>query len=340
MFLNALLFRSAVVVMLLGGIILPAQAQDLRLATWNIQTLTTGKKVFETQAFVRAPADLDFLKNFATGIAADAIALQEIASPAAVAQVFPSSDWNICISGQFFETYPALGHAPTADCFGAAPLPDTPASEPLAAQFTALAVRKSAGLTVSVSDAPQFGVAHLDDNAPRPVRWGLIATLQKGTRTFTLLNVHLKSGCFLDRLTLPLTPPPSRNDCETFARQVPLLDNFVRSAPKPFVVLGDFNRNLDLDRDQVFARLAGSDSPGTGDNTGIRRFPFHTPSICLPEPRSEYHYVPIDYLLISDGLRGRDYFELSPSPPAGTSATEFKKKFGDHCPKSLAIEVE
>src|SRR5215207_5685973 len=162
MFPSSWLFRPAIVAMLFGGIVSPAQAQDLRLATWNIQTLTTGKKVFETQAFVRAQADLDFLKNFATGIAADVIALQEIASPAAVAQVFPSSDWNICISGQFFETYPALGHAPTADCFGAAPLPDTPASEPLAGQFTALAVRKSAGITVTVSDAPQFGVLHQD----------------------------------------------------------------------------------------------------------------------------------------------------------------------------------
>jgi hypothetical protein len=327
--------------MLLGGIVSPAQTQDLRLATWNIQTLTTGHKVFPNQAFVRAPADLDFLKNFATAIAADAIALQEIASPAAVAQVFPSTDWTICISGQFFETYPSLGHPPTADCFGAAPLPDTPASEPLAGQFTALAVRKSAGITVTVSDAPQFNVAHQDpDDTVRPVRWGLIATLQKGTRTFTLLNVHLKSKCFLDRLTIPITPPPSRNDCETFARQVPLLDNFVRSAPKPFVVLGDFNRNLDLDRDQVFARLAGSDAAGAADNTGIRRFPFHTPSICFPEPRSDYHYVPIDYLLISDGLRGRDYAELSPPVPAGMSAGAFKKQFGDHCPKGLAIEVE
>jgi hypothetical protein len=105
-------------------------------------------------------------------------------------------------------------------------------------------------------------------------------------------------------------------------------------------VLGDFNRNLDLEGDQVFARLAGTDTRGPADNTGVRRFPFHTPSICLPEPRSEYHYVPIDYLLISDGLRGRDYLELSPTAPAGTSATEFKKKFGDHCPKSLAIDMQ
>src|SRR5947209_6399312 len=98
MFTSSLFFRSAVLVMLLGGIVTSVQAQDLRLATWNIQTLTTGKKVFSNQAFVRAPADLEFLKNFATGIAADVIALQEIASPAALAQVFPNSDWKICIS--------------------------------------------------------------------------------------------------------------------------------------------------------------------------------------------------------------------------------------------------
>jgi endonuclease/exonuclease/phosphatase family metal-dependent hydrolase len=334
------LVGSALGLMLLGAIVSTSQAQDLRIATWNIQTLTTGHKVFPNQDFVRGPAELDFLKNFAAGIAADVVALQEIASPAAAAQVFPSSDWTICISGQFFEAYPALGRPVQADCFDAAPLPDTPASEPLAGQFTALAVRKGAGFTVAVSDAPQFGVPHLDDDTVRPVRWGLVAALQRGTRTFTLLNVHLKSGCFNDRLAIPITPPPSRNHCETFARQVPLLDHFVRAAPKPFLVLGDFNRNLDLEGDQVFARLAGTDTRGPADNTGVRRFPFHTPSICLPEPRSEYHYVPIDYLLISDGLRGRDYAELSPPLPTGISATEFKKRFGDHCPKSLAIEVQ
>ena len=90
----------------------------------------------------------------------------------------------------------------------------------------------------------------------------------------------------------------------------------------------------------MFDRLSGRDTPGTQDQTGLRRFPFHVPSVCLPEPRSEYHYVPIDYLLISDGLRGRDYRELSPPVPAGTSASEFKKKFGDHCPKSLTVEVQ
>jgi Endonuclease/Exonuclease/phosphatase family len=333
--------KCAVLPMIVVWVASPAQAQDLRVATWNIQTLTTGKKVFPTQGFVRTQPDLDFLANFGTGIAADAIALQEIASPAAVAQVFPVSEWTICISGQFFEAYPSLGHTPQADCFDAAPLPDTPASEPLARQFTAIAVRKSAGFSVSVSDAAQFGVAHREsDGEVRPVRWGLVATLQKDNRTFTLLNVHLKSGCFHERLAIPLAPPPSSRDCETFARQVPLLDNFVRSAPKPFVLLGDFNRNLDLEGDQVFDRLTGRDTPGTADQTGLRRFPFHVPSVCLPEPRSEYHYVPIDYLLLSDGLRGRDYRELSPPVPAGTSASEFKKKFGDHCPKSLMVEVQ
>src|SRR5262245_32211110 len=32
-----------------AGALSPAQAQDLNIATWNIQTLTTGKKVFPNQ---------------------------------------------------------------------------------------------------------------------------------------------------------------------------------------------------------------------------------------------------------------------------------------------------
>jgi endonuclease/exonuclease/phosphatase family metal-dependent hydrolase len=201
-------------------------------------------------------------------------------------------------------------------------------------------VRKSAGLNVSVSDIPELGVLHRDaDGQVRSVRWGLVASVQAGGLTFTLLNVHLKSGCFHQRLAIPLPPPPASNDCDTLARQVPLLDNFVRSTQKPFLLIGDFNRNLDLEGDQVFARLTGRDTPGTADQTGLQRVPFHEPSICLPKPPSEHNYVPIDYLLLSDRLRGRDYREMSPQAPPGISASLFKKKFGDHCPKSLTVDV-
>jgi|GraSoiStandDraft_4_1057263.scaffolds.fasta_scaffold249931_2 endonuclease/exonuclease/phosphatase family metal-dependent hydrolase len=331
-----------VLMAVVAGVLSPAHAQDLNIATWNIQTLTTGKKVFPNQNVVCDQADLGALASFATGIVADVIALQEIASPAAAAQVFPISDWTICISGQFFEAYPSLGHAAQADCFNAAPLPDTPASEELARQFTAVVVRRSAGLTVNVSDVPQLGVLHRDDKdgTDRAVRWGLVASVKKGNQTFTLLDVHLKSACFFERVSIPIQPPPSTRDCDTFARQVPVLDNFVRSAPKPFVVLGDFNRNLDLDGEQVFARLKGDDTPGIPDSTKLHRFPSRSPSLCFPEPASEYHYVPIDYFLISDGLRGSNFREMVPMIPPGIAAGTFKKRFSDHCPKSLKVEVQ
>jgi hypothetical protein len=35
-----------------------------------------------------------------------------------------------------------------------------------------------------------------------------------------------------------------------------------------------------------------------------------------------------------------DDFELSPPVPARIGATEFKKKFGNHCQKSLAVEMQ
>ena len=156
--------KCAVLPMIVVWAASPAQAQDLRVATRNIQTLTTGKKVFPTQGFVRTQPDLDFLANFGTGIAADAIALQEIASPAAVAQVFPVSEWTICIRTILRSLSLARPPAP-GRLLDAAPLPDTPASEPLARQFTAIAVRRSAGFSVSVSDAAQFGVLHRESTA-------------------------------------------------------------------------------------------------------------------------------------------------------------------------------
>ncbi|MCZ8316372.1 endonuclease/exonuclease/phosphatase family protein [Phreatobacter sp.] len=308
---------------------------DFRIATWNIQTLASpGRKVFPNQDYVRNPTDLAMLAEVGRGLRSDVIALQEIASPAALAAVFPVRDWTLCISGQFYQTYPQLGRPPVARCVSEGPLDDTPAAVPLAGQFTAFAVRKEAGIAVEAGDVPELGVTHRDDDGvERPVRWGLVARLSRGGETLTLLNVHLKSGCFDD--------PPSADSrsphCVTFARQIPLLDGWSRAQTGPFVILGDFNRRLDLDRDEVLARLTGADTPAPGDDRRLIRFPFRRPSACLPQPIESHSYVSIDYILLGPGLRGRDYAEFSPPVPDDESPRDFKKRFGDHCPKVVRV---
>lgn len=308
---------------------------DFRISTWNIQTLASpGRKVFSGQDYVRNPADLAMLAEVGRGLRSDVIALQEIASPAALANVFPVRDWTLCISGQFYQTYPQLGRPPVARCVSDGPLDDTPAAVALAGQFTALAVRKDSGISIEVGDLAELGVVHRDDDGvERHVRWGLVGRLSRGGETLTLLNVHLKSGCFDD----PPTADSRSPHCVTFARQIPVLDGWSRAQTGPFVILGDFNRRLDLDRDEVLARLTGADTPAPGDNRQLIRFPYRRPSACLPQPIESHSYVSIDYILLGPGLRGRDYAEFSPPVPDDESPRDFKKRFGDHCPKTVRV---
>lgn len=337
-------FASRLVLAVIGlGCALAPAAADFRLATWNIQTLTVeGRKVFPNQEYIRNAADLAMLAEHARAVRADVVGLQEIASLAALAGVFPHRDWILCISGQFYQTYPQLGRPPSARCVAEGTLDDTPADVVLAGQFTAFAVRRDSGIAIEVSDRPEFGVLHRDeDGVERPVRWGLASRLSRGAEALTVLNVHLKSGCFDDPPLAdfvqhaPTSPVPH---CATFARQIPILDIWSRSQTGPFVILGDFNRRLDLDRDEVLRRLTGQDTPADpADNRQILRFPYKRPSVCLPQPIDSYNYVSIDYFLLGPGLKGVDYAEYSPPIPDGQQPRDFKQRFGDHCPRSLRV---
>ena len=79
----------------------------------------------------------------------------------------------------------------------------------------------------------------LDDRFRR----GVVVTLLPGTaQEFTLMSVHLKSGCFAG----PITAADNAN-CTALAAQIPTLEAWIdmqASAGKRFGVLGDFNRRL------------------------------------------------------------------------------------------------
>ena len=76
----------------------------------------------------------------------------------------------------------------------------------------------------------------------RGLRHALELEVDSQFGAMTLLNVHMKSGCFVDNYT--------RKDskaCNTLAKQVKVLDAWVeqKEAEKsPYVILGDFNHRI------------------------------------------------------------------------------------------------
>ncbi len=125
-----------------------------------------------------------------------------------------------------------------------------------------------------------------DPAAFRRVRPGLALQLAVNGEAVTFMNVHLKAGCASATNSNPRFPARLLTDaaeaCETFNRQVPLLENWIDAvaAQTPrFVILGDFNRRIDeelalaIPRDQVRtdgANPAGPPTPGADGRVATR----------------------------------------------------------------------
>jgi endonuclease/exonuclease/phosphatase family metal-dependent hydrolase len=110
-----------------------------------------------------------------------------------------------------------------------------------------------------------------------------------------------------------------------------------------FVILGDFNRRLDVGPDELLDGITGRGVPGSR-RIGLTRFPRAKPSLCYQELATRpgfdnsYHYVPIDHFLVSGDNRSGQFAEHPVAVPPGQERQTLNV-FGDHCPKSLTLTM-
>ena len=212
----------------------PAPAEWIRIATWNLNRLhwRTGGALWRG-AVARSGEDYRTLARYARALDADVIAFQEVNGPRAAARVFPPRDYDLHFSGRYDARYDDI--------------------------YNGFAVRRGAFDRVAKRDHEALG---LGSGSRYQLRWGVDLLVSKDGRQLRLLNVHLKSGCF----GRSLEKPRSRA-CRTLARQVGPLEAWIDARWRegvPFVVLGDFNRELDRhgERDHLWAAIADRDPPG------------------------------------------------------------------------------
>ncbi len=214
--------RLLVLLLLLAATTQYARADQLRLATWNLEWLTTraaGDVELPHDAAAKRPEDIDRLRRYAEELNADVIAFEEVDGPAVAARIFSPDRYALEMTGDHV------------------------------VQGVGLAIRRGIAFTAN----PDLSALNIYPSTARfALRSGADVTLDLPGGKLRILVVHLKTGCQRDPLA-----HSRRRDCEVLRAQLPPLQDWIarrQAEGMAFVVMGDFNRRMD-DHDAFLAGL-------------------------------------------------------------------------------------
>ena len=195
----------------------------ITVATWNTEHLAYPS---DTGCKPRNITEIAAMRDYAKSLDAHIVALQEVASIEALRLIFPEDEWQLVFSGRTdSQSYECRENGFTSS-----------------QQKIAFALRNS----VEVLNITQFEQLALDLAG---LRFGLAIKVKTSVGNIEILNVHLKSGCFVDNYANSDSPA-----CQIFSRQVPVLGQWLSQQAKtgePYMVLGDFNHRLSEESNQL-----------------------------------------------------------------------------------------
>ena len=215
----------------------PAQAVELRIATWNLEHLddTDGDGCVG-----RTHTDYDAMARQAAALGADIVAFQEVENEAAARRVFPAPTWDLAMSSR----------------------PQSPASRRCWDRPQATVGHLGTGFALrrGVDWRRNADLSALGEGRPFQ-RWGTDITVTADGRDLRLLSVHLRSGCW----GAAQDDDGRRDDtCAFLRRQMARVKAWAdarRSEGAAFVILGDFNRRLALPGDWAWRMLSPPSAP-------------------------------------------------------------------------------
>jgi endonuclease/exonuclease/phosphatase family metal-dependent hydrolase len=192
------------------------QAADLKIATWNLDWLTTreaGDRRLPADVVPRSAGDFDLLAAYAQELNADVVAIEEVDGSAAAMKLFPRDRYSIHMTRDHV------------------------------VQRVGIAVRRGLRYDANL-DVTGLSLGHL--------RSGADITLHLGAADLRILAVHLKKGC-RDK---PLQRARDKACLELESQIPLLAEWIAarRQEGVPFLVLGDFNRSMD-GKDALLADL-------------------------------------------------------------------------------------
>jgi endonuclease/exonuclease/phosphatase family metal-dependent hydrolase len=260
-----------------------ASAAELKVATWNLEWLTTREHNLPPDVRPKQPEDIELLQRYAADLNADVIGIQEVDGAAIAARVFPTDQYSIHMSHDHV------------------------------VQRVGIVVRRGIHYDVhpDVTDLDLRG----------DLRSGVDITLQLQP-PLRVLAVHLKTGCFDDRLS-----GRKNRSCAELREQLPSLIDWIHARHAEgiaFAILGDFNRHMD-GRDQFWRTLSEA-APLTRTTEGRS-------SPCWGGEAF------IDHVVLGDAAR--DWLEPNSLRVLTyrESGAEWKQRLSDHCPVSVRLRL-
>ena len=247
------------------------------VGTWNIEHLAAHDG---RGCRPRSAAEYQAMQRYVQHVGADVVAFQEVENKAAALRVFSPETYEIHISSRPSQD---LG-----DCYDI--------GNRRLMQRTGFAVRKDLASRTGLGAVRQADVEGLGPGGSS--RWGVHLVLESRDSTVAdvhLLSVHLKSGCQYDPFA------SERAACRVLAGQVPPLKRWLldrNRAGQHFIVLGDFNRQLDQLGDDLWTQLEGRNSGVAIDLEKARH------ALAHPRPYNPRFPYAIDHIVYNRAVDG------------------------------------
>ncbi|MBL0848747.1 MAG: endonuclease/exonuclease/phosphatase family protein [Candidatus Liberibacter ctenarytainae] len=270
-------------------------AQKLRIASWNINTLSaiSGQSLMKN-SIIRQDSDYSLLQQYARELNPHIVALQEMGSYDAVKRIFPEDIWDIVFSG------------------------DNGTGNNI---HTAIVIRKN---TIKILKQSHISMMNRSLNSSRGDRKAIEILFEYNGEKFFLLNIHLKSFCFVDSLQ-----EKHNFACETLNMQTNWLKEWIdqkKNSNIPFIIAGDFNRKINHlgNQDDVWKKIT--------QNTPLIRFPSYKKARCrlkknIKNPTSIDFFV-MDQLAYNHFVQG----SFSEFLYRKEDIQERGYRLSDHCP--------
>lgn len=295
------MYRSVIFIILL--LLFPNKnlAKIIRLASWNINTLseTSGKSILKN-SIIRTDSDYDLLKKYAQEISADIVSLQEMGSYNAIKRIFQEDTWDVLFAEN-----------DSGDII-----------------HTAIVIRKN---TINILETNYISTTINANKTPeRGQRNAVEVLFEVNGKKVWLLCIHLKSACHLDHLA-----DPYNHSCSILNEQANWLNGWINRRKHeniPIIISGDFNRKINHygDKDELWQKIT--------QNNYLIRFPYYKRSKC--RMANNYNNPePIDFFVMNQVAYGYhikgSFYEFS---YRNKDIKERRYSLSDHCP--IIIEYD